>query len=212
MSNPAVFEINEVVVRLGDSKTIGPLNLQVAEGEKVVIRGKSGSGKTTMLRLLLGFLQPNSGEARFRGEKLEAPIAWKLRKELAYVNQAPDSDSATVEDALLRLCPSVRLPDQNQQLLEALSAFDLPESSLVQTLADLSGGEKHRVALAAATLLDRQIFLLDEPTAALDEANKERVARYFLRDRPDWTVVVISHDEVWSQADFATLIELNGSA
>ena len=206
MSNPAVFEINDVVVRFGETKELGPLNLRVAEGEKVVIFGKSGSGKTTLFRLLLGFLQPASGEVKFCGEVVESAVAWRLRKELAYVNQAPDSDSGPVREALLRLTSELRV--QREQLLEAFANFDLPEANLDSTMSDLSGGERQRVALAASTLLGRRIFLLDEPTAALDEGNKARVAEFFLRDRPDWTVVVISHDEVWRQPDLATLIEL----
>lgn len=206
MSNPAVFEINDVVVRFGESKKLGPLNLRVGEGEKVVISGKSGSGKTTLFRLMLGFVQPGSGEVRFRSESVAPAVAWKLRKELAYVNQAPDSDSGTVAEALLRLGPEPR--SERGQLRAALANFDLPESALGAMMSDLSGGERQRVALAASTLLGRTIFLLDEPTAALDEANKERVAGFFLRNRPDWTVVVISHDEVWRQAGSARQIEL----
>ena len=75
-----MFEINDVVVRFGETKELGPLNLRVAEGEKVVIFGKSGSGKTTLFRLLLGFLQPESGEVKFCGEVVESAVAWGLRK------------------------------------------------------------------------------------------------------------------------------------
>ncbi|MEM7010557.1 MAG: ATP-binding cassette domain-containing protein [Verrucomicrobiota bacterium] len=202
---PAVFEINDASVRFAGGKEIGGLNLRVCEGEKVVIRGQSGSGKTTMLRLLLGFAQPKSGEVKFRGADLTPEAAWRLRQEVAFVNQAPDGDTVTVHDALTRLCKEQ--PDR-PQLQAALERLELEKGALKQLTSNLSGGERQRVALAAASLLKRRIFLLDEPTAALDEANKTRVADLFLDEENDWTVVVVSHDEVWRQPEHATVIEL----
>lgn len=202
---PTVLEINDASVRFAGGKEIGGLNLRVREGEKVVIRGQSGSGKTTMLRLLLGFAQPSNGEVKFRGADLTPEVAWRLRQEIAFVNQAPDGDAITVQEALTRLCK--QKPDRSQ-LLEALARFDLEKGALKQLTSDLSGGERQRVTLAASLLLKRRIFLLDEPTAALDDANKARVADLFLDDENDWTVVAISHDDVWRQSQNATVIDL----
>lgn len=203
MTGPPQFEIDDVTVRFGDSRAIEHLNLRVAAGEKVVIRGKSGSGKSTMLRLLLGFTRAADGRVRIGGEAMRPDLAWKLRKEIAYVNQNLDFEAGTVEDTLTTIRPADR-----QQLLAAIRQFDLPESILTQEIADVSGGERQRIALAAAILLGRSIFLLDEPTAALDSAMKRRVADFFL-SHDGWTVIAVSHDDAWLQPESPTIVDLD---
>ncbi len=205
-----VFQLARVSLNFGAKPIFRNLSLEVAPGEKVVIRGKSGTGKSTVLRLLLGFVRPNSGEIRFQGQRLTPEVAWAMRRQLAYVNQGPDFESSTVGEALttmcrLRACDKIPEP---ADLTGALSKFELDSSALAQKTGDLSGGERQRVALAAATLLNREIVLLDEPTAALDESQTQLVADFFLKTEPGRTVVAVSHDEAWFRPDRATIVDL----
>ena len=208
-----VFQINEVSLDFGRKPILCGLNLQIASGEKFVIRGKSGIGKSSILRLLLGFLQPDHGEVLYRGEPLTPEVTWAMRKELAYVNQGLDFGSSTVAEALTAMCRlrgSGALPRESE-LVDALDRFELDSATLSQKTGFLSGGERQRVALAAAILLDRKIFLLDEPSAALDESQTKLVADFFLKTEPTWTVVVVSHDDAWFQPDRATVLSLGNN-
>ena len=212
MEEGPLFEIKNATVRWGDATVLDQLSLSIRQGEKVIIRGPSGSGKSTILRLLLGFTQPTEGEIRFGGVRLDPAEAWKLRREVAYVNQAPNPGLQTAEEALgilsgLKACK--RQPEACE-IAEALRVFGLSPAILPQSGSSLSGGEKQRLALAGALLLERPIFVLDEPTASLDEANKRRVADFFLGQCQEQTAVIVTHDEVWRRPQAATIIELNG--
>lgn len=214
MPRPPLFEFRQVAVRFDGVPVLEDFSLGIRPGEKTVIRGKSGSGKSTLLRLLLGFARPDRGEVLCDGEALTPGIAWRLRRRVAFVNQGIDLDRGPVRDALGRVCAFQPCPEPpgRDAMVEALETFDLSRRVLDKETADLSGGERQRVALAAAILQKRDIFLLDEPTAALDAALTEHVAAFFLDGNPDWTVVAVSHDEPWHRPDRAVVVELEPSA
>jgi putative ABC transport system ATP-binding protein len=210
MDSPPLFEIRNARVRLGSKDVLRDFNLAIEPGEKRVVRGKSGSGKTTLLRLLLGFVQPDEGEVLIEGVTMSPEAAWRLRRQVAFLNQGIDLERGPVERALTRLCEfrsSHTHPDR-KEIADALSRVDLPDSFLDKETSTLSGGERQRVGLSAALLLDQTTFLLDEPTAALDSGLKESVADCFLAGEPDWTVVVVSHDDAWNRPDTAEVLEL----
>lgn len=206
-----LFEFNSVSIAFEGRPVLDDFNLVIAEGDKVVFRGPSGSGKSTLLRLLLGFAQPDSGEVRFRGQPLTPDRAWSLRREVAYVNQSPGFDTGAVERLFadffhLKAAPPM---PQRASVEEALGQFDLEPVVLDQQIGELSGGERQRVALTASLLLNRSLFLLDEPTAALDGKSKRRVADRFLDPDSGWTVIAATHDDAWFEGrEDITLIDL----
>ncbi len=171
----------------------------VEQGEKVVISGKSGVGKSSLFRMLLGFIRPETGEVIFQGRSLDHSLIWELRQRTAYVSQDLDIGEGPVEE-MLRLFFSFRsnrhLEWDEEELAAHLEFLELDRSLLTEDYTSLSGGEKQRVAILAALLLRRDIFLLDEATASLDGDLKRKVARFFLT-HPRWTVLAISHDGAW---------------
>lgn len=208
----AVFELRDVAVQFGETWALRGFSLRIPAGEKIVLRGASGSGKSTILRLLLGFLCPDAGEVRFRGDPLTAEIAWSLRKEVAFVSQQTDPGTATVLEFLHtmgRFHESRNEEDARDAIRRVLPRLALTPGILSKSMTDLSGGERQRILLTSALLSDRPILLLDEPTSALDGELKEQVRHFVLEECRDRTVIAVAHDEVWFQAPNVRIIDLS---
>ncbi len=173
--------------------------MSVQAGEKVLLTGPSGCGKSTVLRCLLGFVAPEAGSIHIQGQPLTEHSIWSLRKHLAYVAQEPDLGTERIARVLERpfhYRANASLRENLQRVPELFERFGLGQSLLDKEAGDLSGGEKQRVALIAAILLDRSIFLLDEATSALDKASKQDVTDYF-RTHDDVTALFVAHDAEW---------------
>lgn len=203
MTTPAI-KIQGLTLQVGERILLKDLNLSVSPGQKVVISGSSGSGKSTFLKCLLGFVRPSSGRISVEGRELSADTVWTLRRSLAYVAQEPDLGGGTVREMLeqpFAYHANRALAGQLERLPEQVARFQLPPEILNKDMASLSGGEKQRVALVSAVLLGRSIYLLDEVTSALDRSCKQAVLSFFL-DNQDSTVLLVTHDpDVLQRAD-----------
>jgi len=204
MNEPAALEAVDVTVLYDGHAVLQDFSMSLGAGETALLTGPSGCGKSTVLRCLLGFVAPETGSVRLGGEPLTAETVWHLRRRLAYVGQEPELGAGTVSEVLERpfhYRANAGLRDNLKRVGALFERFALGRALLDKEAGDLSGGEKQRVALIAAILLDRPIFLLDEVTSALDRAGKENVADYF-RSRDDATVLLVAHDpELFPFAD-----------
>ena len=173
------------------------LSFEIKSGQKLCIDGPSGSGKSSLLRAMLGFVRPQSGSITIDNQPVNHKTVWSLRHCIGYVTQEPDLGSQSV---LERICQPFGYKanahlEFNMDTLEAyLDQFKLPRILLSKQTTDLSGGEKQRIAIIISLLLDRDLLLLDEPTSALDKESKQ-VLRDLLANLHK-TIVFISHEDV----------------
>ncbi len=198
------IHLQNLSLRLGDKLLFQNFNLEVATGEKVLIKGPSGSGKSTLLRLLLGFQKPDEGEVRIDGELLSQENVWSLRRRMAFVSQDLNIGSGKVKDFIRDIYgyrANRHLTYHEEHILAKFDQFDLEPAKLDQSISKLSGGEKQRVALVVALLLDRELYLLDEVTSAIDEALREKIIAC-LASLEGKTMIVVSHDRGWREHDF----------
>ncbi len=133
------------------------------------------------------------------GRPVDEHHVWEVRRQLAYVAQEPDLGAGTVREVLERpflYKANVALRGNLERTGEFLERFCLPAALLAQEMAALSGGEKQRIALISAVLLDRPVVLSDEASSALDGESKQAVVGFFQEVR-DLTVLSISHDSEW---------------
>ena len=168
----------------------------LAPGEKATLTGPSGCGKSTVLRCLLGFALPEQGRIAIEGTELSPATVWRLRARMAYVDQEPDLGDGAVADALERPFHFRVNAHKRDRLSEApvlFERFGLAPDLTDKSLSALSGGEKQRVALIGALLLDRPILLLDEATSALDGDSKA-IVNACIAEMTDLTVLSVSHD------------------
>lgn len=193
------LELRNVTVRFAGQTVLDNFSMSLKSGEKALLTGPSGCGKSTVLRCLLGFAMPEAGSVHIAGKPLTATSIWHLRRLLAYVGQEPELGDGTVHDVLERpfhFHANAPLRENLRRVPQLCEQFGLAPALLAKEPGDLSGGEKQRIALVSAILLDRQIFLLDEVTSALDRTSKKIVLDYF-QSRHDVTALFVAHDSEW---------------
>ncbi len=199
MDGPDALEIDRLTVRMDGQTVLKDFSLSLPAGRKALLTGPSGCGKSTVLRCLLGFVTPETGSVRIGGEPLTAETVWRLRRHMAYVGQEPDLGVGVVRHILeqpFHYRANAALRGNLGRVPELFDAFGLARTLFDKSIGDLSGGEKQRVALICTLLLDREIFLLDEVTSALDPASKRRVLDYF-QSRAEATALFVAHDAEW---------------
>ena len=172
------------------------LSFAINSGENVALTGPSGCGKTTLLRCMLGLTEPTSGEVRIDGEALNAKSVRHIRGKIAFVPQEADLGRGSAREFIERpfkyrinTSKSANL----KRLPEIMKALALDESLLSSDIGSLSGGEKQRIALASALLLERPILLLDEVASALDSDSAQLVFD-LLAGLKDKTIIGVVHD------------------
>lgn len=195
-------------ISFGGKRVISGFSLRVLRGKKILLRGKSGIGKSTLFKMLLGFEKPSEGSLHYRGKPVNAQVAWEVRREVSYVSQDMDLGEGAVRDLLdeifsYRPNREKRSPEKLNSLMKEL---ELNQDILEKNFENLSGGEKQRLGILIALMLDRDVFLLDEVTSALDSELKKKVVDHFLKHK-DWTLFIISHDREWER-DGVEIVEI----
>lgn len=195
-----MIELNNISLSYGEKILFENFSLSIAQDEKVLLNAKSGRGKSTLLRILLGFENSYSGTVIINSIQKKSSSVRDIRRHIAYVSQDIDIPPMSVGDFLsltfsYSANSSLRL--DHERYHELTDIFALPADLSSRQVSDLSGGERQRLGIITALLLDRPILLLDEPTAALDGEMKEKVIRHLTSLQK--TVLIVSHDEIWQK-------------
>ncbi|MFP4064296.1 MAG: ATP-binding cassette domain-containing protein [Bacteroidales bacterium] len=210
-----MIKLENISLSLDGKQLFDKLSVEVPAGGRLLISGESGSGKTTLLRMLLGFVLPDRGRVLIDGQELRRENVWQLRQKMAYVSQEMQIGRGRVESfvkEVLRFKNNRHIDYEREKVLSLLNDFQLSSDTIDKNLEELSGGELQRVAIIVTLLLDRQIYLLDEVTSALDQPLKEMIVNYFT-GLSDKTLIVSSHDNIWQAQHFQTIhIGNNGSS
>lgn len=191
----AALQLDGLAVRLPEGRTLGPVDLSLAPGGKALLVGPSGSGKSTLLRAAAGLRPATHGQVLVSGEPVTPGRLPMVRRTLGFVPQEPPLGDGMVREALQRPLAyraNARLTFDVDAAAGLMERFRLPTAMLDQPTGQLSGGEKQRVVLVAALLLERSIYVLDEVTSALGRDDAQAVAAYFA-ERTDLTLLVSSH-------------------
>jgi putative ABC transport system ATP-binding protein len=144
-------------------------SLTIPSNKIVCITGESGGGKTTLLKLLNKMISPDSGEILYLDTPLEELDSITLRRKVVMLPQNPAIYNGTIRDNLLiGLKFSEKSMENDERLVSSLKSARL-NKDLDESVDNLSGGEKQRLALARVLLLNPDVYLLDEPSASLDE-------------------------------------------
>ncbi|MEV0050244.1 thiol reductant ABC exporter subunit CydD [Saccharopolyspora shandongensis] len=195
------IRFDEVTVRFPGQETpvLDRVSFVVRPGEKVALVGPSGAGKSTVLHLLLGFVAPERGRILVDGVDLRDLDIDRWRRRVAWVPQHPHLFAATVADNIRLGAPEASM-EQVREAARAAHAAEFVEqrregyrSRLGERGADLSAGQRQRIAVARAYLKDAPIVLLDEPTARLDLHSESALAASAVTVLSGRTAIVVAH-------------------
>ena len=198
----ALIEFRKISKRFGRQVVLNHVELQVPEGQSLVIIGASGSGKSVMLKHMVGLLQPDEGEVWFDGQRIDTLPERKLadvRKQFGFLFQMSALfDSMNVEDnvAFPVVEHAHKTPDEISKIVdEKLRMVGLPETRNKMP-AELSGGQRKRIALARAIALEPRVILYDEPTTGLDPIRADVINALIIKLQKELKVtsIVVTHD------------------
>jgi phospholipid/cholesterol/gamma-HCH transport system ATP-binding protein len=197
-----MIEVRDLKKSFGTHSILDGVSFRIEKGESVVIIGRSGGGKSVLLKHLIGLLQPDAGQVLIEGENIvpmnERELLRVRHKFGMLFQSAALFDSMTVAENVgfaFRSDRSLPKEEVREKVAEMLEMVDLPGTEDKKP-SELSGGMKKRVGLARAVIYHPQIVLYDEPTTGLDPIVSDSIDKLILRvrDRLDVTTVVVTHD------------------
>ena len=198
----AFIELRNIHKRFGQLKVLRGVSLNIETGKCIVIIGGSGSGKSVILKHIAGLLKPDKGEIFFDGQRVDDLSEGKLvaiRKQIGFLLQMGalfDSESVG-ENVGFPLVEHTRQPrDEIERLVKEKLSFVGLDGIQKKMPAELSGGQKKRVALARAIALDPRVILYDEPTTGLDPIRSDVINELIIKLQRELhvTSIVVTHD------------------
>jgi osmoprotectant transport system ATP-binding protein len=198
LNSPAI-EFRDVIYRVDGREILSRLNLQIARGETLVLLGRSGSGKTTTLKIINRLISPTSGEVIVNGAASGSVDLIRLRRGIGYVIQEGGLFPHFTIERNIGLVPKIEGWDKariHSRVQELLKLVGLEGEIATRYPHQLSGGQRQRVGVARALAADPEILLMDEPFGALDPLTRDELQREFLelQQRLHKTVVFVTHD------------------
>jgi len=198
-----VVEIRGLVKSFGDLDVLKGVDLDLFREENLVVLGKSGSGKSVLIKIMVGLLKQDAGTLKVLGQEVSKMNkkelnALRLKIGFSFQNSAL-YDSMTVREnmefPLVRNEKNLTRKDINKRIEELLDSVGLPQT-INQMPSELSGGQKKRIGIARTLILNPEIMLYDEPTAGLDPITCGDINNLILevRDRYKTSSIVITHD------------------
>lgn len=197
-----VIEVRDLVVRYGERTILDRISLRVDPGEIMVIIGGSGTGKTTLMRALLGLKRPQSGTINMLGTEITTANARELREVrknigVAFQGGALFSSMTVAENVQLPLREHTKLDENTIQIMTRIK-LDMVNLLGFEHLmpSELSGGMTKRAALARAVITDPKLLFFDEPSSGLDPITSAELDELILklRDVMRMTIVVVTHE------------------
>ncbi len=196
-----ILKIKDLKKSFGENHVLNSYNMELFDGENLVVMGKSGSGKSVMIKCIVGLIQPDSGSIEIMGKdimKLDHSELDFLRTEIGFLFQGSALyDSMTVRENLefpLRIHNDS--PEKKEELvLDALESVGL-RHTLDLMPSELSGGMKRRIALARAIILQPKVIIYDEPTTGLDPITAKEIIELMreIQLKQGSSSLIITHD------------------
>jgi phospholipid/cholesterol/gamma-HCH transport system ATP-binding protein len=203
LSTDPAIAVGELHKSFGAQKVLDGLNLSVKRGETLAVLGRSGTGKSVLLRIIIGLEKPDSGSVRIHGQDISGmglDQLGEIRKKMGFLFQhAALYDSLTVEEnvafPLQHHRQSMSKSEQRDRVAALLAEVGM-EAGLKKMPSDISGGMQKRVGLARALALEPEILLLDEPTAGLDPISSGEIDDLVLKLQAEHHMasIVVTHD------------------
>jgi ABC-type multidrug transport system ATPase subunit len=212
-----MIELRDVALSYGDRPLFEGVHLELRHGEIALIRGRSGCGKTSLLRLLSRFLPPTRGGLTLDQRPYREFRYEELRTRIVYIHQSPvmEDNLSVLKNLLLPFSYHIHRDKEEpaaEEIQRLCAAFHLGPELIGREAGNLSVGEKQRVALIRAHLLRPEFMLLDEPLANLDEESADAIVAWIAQQTLARTgLVIASHQPVHGLPDERVrILEMSG--
>lgn len=191
-----ILECKNIGLLKNDQTILNNISFCVQVGDSIGVMGSSGSGKSSLFRLLNLLMSPTQGQISYKDKNLQDYAPTELRRKIGYVLQKPYLFGTTVQENLIYPYQLLGQSPNFEEINAYLAQVKLPQSTLEKKNTALSGGEQQRVALIRSLLIKPDILLLDEVTAALDQENTTLLEELIIheQDRHQLTLLFITHN------------------
>ena len=192
-----MIQIKNISLSYEKELVLDNISCDIPNGQNICFWGPSGSGKSSLLKLLMGFEIPDSGEIIIDNIRVNDENINEIRKKLAWIPQNINLPVNNTKELIELLYLDKR---QQQNFNNYITKLKLDESLLNKDFQEISGGQKQRIVIAAVLSLDKPVLLMDEPTSALDADSVDSLINLILKNN-DLTVISASHDKKWADAN-----------
>lgn len=190
-----MIQFKEITLSYPTGNVFSNLSFSVEEGEHVCISGPSGSGKSSVLKMIQGYILPDKGNVKIVGSELNPKSVKELRAVMTYVPQNINLPVSNGEE-LLKMLGAGNKREMTGRFMQKLGL----EKEMVRRLFnEMSGGQKQRIVISVCLSLNRDIILLDEPTSSLDEKSVQKIIEV-VSDLEGKTIVSASHNQSWVES------------
>ncbi|SMO45427.1 ABC transporter ATP-binding protein [Solitalea koreensis] len=201
--NNRVIFVKDLEKSFGELNVLSGLNMDLFKGENLVVMGRSGSGKSVLIKVISGLLKPDKGVVNVLGQevdKISTEELQALRLKIGFSFQSSALyDSMTVREnlefPLVRNLKNIKSKEVDKAIEEVLENVDLPQT-INQLPSELSGGQKKRIGIARTLILKPEIMLYDEPTAGLDPITSVEINNLIneVQQKYNTSSLIITHD------------------
>lgn len=191
-----ILECKNVSLIKNKQTILNNVSFRATVGDRIGVMGPSGSGKSSLFRLLNLLMSPTQGQISYKDKNLQDYAPTELRRKIGYVLQKPYLFGTTVQENLIYPYQLLGQSPNLEEITAYLAQVKLPQNTLEKKNIALSGGEQQRIALIRSLLIKPDILLLDEVTAALDQENTTLLEELIVheQDRHQLTLLFITHN------------------
>lgn len=193
----AMIQIKNISLSYEDELVLDNVSCEISKGQNVCFWGPSGSGKSSLLKLLMGFEIPSSGEIIIDGIPVNEENITDIRKNIGWIPQNINLPVNNTKELIKLLYLDKK---QEKEFNDYTKKLNLDDNLLNKDFQEISGGQKQRIVIAAVLSLDKPILLMDEPTSALDADSVDNLINLILKNN-ELTVISASHDKKWADAN-----------
>lgn len=211
-NNAVIIDLKNISVKFDDQPILKNINLYIRDGEFITLLGPSGCGKTTTLRIIAGFLEPDSGEVVFEGKKINGVPAYKRQVNTIFQRYALFPHLNVFDNIAFGLKLKKLSKTEVKNIVEEMLALVNLKGFEKRNIASLSGGQQQRVAIARALAVKPRVLLLDEPLGALDlKLRKDMQAELKgIQQRLGITFIYVTHDQEEALSMSDTIVVMDG--
>lgn len=207
-----IIDLKNISVSFDGQQILKDLNLYIRDGEFITLLGPSGCGKTTTLRIIAGFLEPDSGEVVFEGKTINGVPAYKRQVNTIFQRYALFPHLNVFENIAFGLKQQKKSKEEIRKTVEEMLALVNLKGFEKRNIASLSGGQQQRVAIARALAVKPRVLLLDEPLGALDlKLRKDMQAELKnIQQSLGITFIYVTHDQEEALSMSDTIVVMDG--